>query len=89
MSEAEAQALARARAVHAAHGEALLRLANVVGVGVGRRQRRGVETDEVALVVLVSRKVPAAELAPHDRIPHSLDGVPVDVRGVGELRAVG
>lgn len=87
MSGAEEQALAQARAAHAAHGEALLGKANVVGVGVGRRQRRGVETDEVALVVLVTRKQPLAALAPDDRIPRRLEGVPVDVREVGDLQA--
>ncbi len=81
------EARRRAEAVRQAHLSELLTKANVVGVGVGLRQRGGSRTDEVALVVLVRRKVPGHQLAPEDRIPRLLDGVPVDVQEVGELRA--
>lgn len=64
----------------------LLRKANVVAVGIGYRQRGGRPTDELCLVVSVRRKVPLEELAPEDRIPPELDGVPVDVQEVGVLR---
>lgn len=77
----------KAQAVRRAHWEELLRKANVVGVGVGFRQRRGEPTEEVALVVMVSRKVPWAQLAPDDKVPSEIDGVPVDIQEVGELRA--
>ena len=79
--------LARARAVKAAHAPALLKKANVVGVGVGLREQGGVRTGEVALVVMVSRKVPLADLAPADVIPATLDGVLVDVQEVGRISA--
>jgi hypothetical protein len=69
------------------HEDGLLKKANVLGVGVGLRQRRGQPTEEVALVVLVTRKRPAAELAPSDLIPPEIDGVPVDVVAVGDVRA--
>lgn len=62
---------------------------NVVGVGVGLRQKDGVFTEQVALVVMVSKKVPDFELAPEDRIPEKIDDVPVDVLEVGELHAGG
>ena len=74
---------ARVQAVKRAHAPALLKKANVVGVGVGVRERGGVRTGEVVLVVMVNRKVPPAELAPGDVIPATLDGVPVDVQAVG------
>jgi hypothetical protein len=74
-------------AVKRARQAELLRKANVVGVGVGYRQRRGQQTDTVALVVMVSRKLPREQLAPEDLLPRELDGVPVDVQEVGELRA--
>ena len=74
-------------AVKRARQAELLRKANVVGVGVGYRRRRGQQTDTVALVVMVSRKLPREQLAPEDLLPHELDGVPVDVQEVGELRA--
>jgi hypothetical protein len=67
----------------------LLGLPNVVGVGVGLRMRRGKPTGEVALVVMVNKKVPAVELAPNSLIPTELDGIPVDVMEVGDLRAGG
>jgi hypothetical protein len=66
-----------------------MRKENVVGVGVGLRMRRGTTTREVALVVMVSRKVPRAQLAEDDLVPGELDGVPVDVQEVGEVRAGG
>ena len=62
--------------------------ANVVGVGVGLRRRAGALTDDVALVVMVSRKVPNAQLAPEDIVPREIDGVPVDVQEVGEIGAL-
>jgi len=74
-------------AVKRARQAELLRKANVVGVGVGYRRRRGQQTDTVALVVMVSRKLPREQLAPEDLLPRELDGVPVDVQEVGELRA--
>ena len=78
---------AKAQAAKKAHVAFLLGLPNVVGVGVGLRIRRGEPTGEVALVVLVNKKVPDAELAPHELIPKELDGIPVDVLEVGDLRA--
>jgi len=66
--------------------EEFLKKANVVGVGVGLRQRDGEYTGEVALIVMVSRKMPEVELAPEDRIPAEIDRVPVDVLEVGQLQ---
>lgn len=59
--------------------------ANVVGVGIGRRQ--GMQGEEMVLVVMVSRKVPRRQLHPEDIIPQEIEGVSVDVREVGELAA--
>ncbi len=81
------EAQQRAEAVRRAHLSELLNKANVVGVGVGLRERGGFGTDEVALVVLVRRKVPGHQLAPEDRLPRAIDGVPVDVKEVGDLQA--
>jgi len=77
----------RVRAVKEKHEKALLRKKNVVGVGIGLRQKDGQFTDQVVLTVMVQRKQPASQLARHDRIPCELDGVPVDVQEVGTLRA--
>jgi hypothetical protein len=77
----------RVRAVREAHEAELLDKANVVGVGIGARERHGRPTGELAIVVSVTRKLPARELDPDDVVPQELDGVPVDIRAVGELRA--
>ena len=67
--------------------EELLQRANVMGVGVGLRMRAGEPTDEVVLVVMVTRKVPRAQLAPEDFVPSEIEGVPVDIQEVGHIRA--
>jgi hypothetical protein len=77
----------RALAVKQAHEAELLGKANVLGVGVGLRQRRGKSTGEVALVVMVREKLRPEELAAEDLIPAEIDAVPVDVLPVGEIRA--
>ncbi len=86
MSET-APELARAQAVREAHAAELMQKANVVGVGVGMRQRGGRRQEEIALVVLVRRKVPRALLAEADVLPGVIDGVPLDVVEVGDVRA--
>jgi len=65
----------------------LMRKANVVGVGIGFRHRRGRRTDQLALVVSVTHKVPISQLDAEDIVPRELDGVPVDIEAVGTLRA--
>jgi len=79
--------MARITAVQAKHADALMRKKNVVGVAVGLVQRDGEYTQEVALVVMVEQKVPLDQLAPEDRIPSELDGVPVDVQETGTFEA--
>jgi hypothetical protein len=67
----------------------LLKKANVVGVGVGFRQKGGELTGEVALIVMVRKKVSNSMLDPEDRIPLEIDHVPIDVLEVGPLHASG
>ena len=81
------KAIQQAMTVKARHEAHLLQKANVIGIGVGFRERGGVLTDEVALVVNVTRKLPNDQLAPEDIIPREMEGVPVDVRETGEMRA--
>ncbi|MBO9370618.1 MAG: hypothetical protein J7575_05985 [Chloroflexi bacterium] len=80
--------MARIRAVKAAHEAELMRKANVVGVGIGLRQRDGQYTGELALIVSVTHKVPPEELDAEDLVPQEIDGIPVDVQAVGTLRAL-
>lgn len=79
--------LDRIREVKARHERELLRKKNVVGVGIGYRQREGQTTQELVLTVMVRRKERWGALRPADRIPAELDGVQVDVQEVGALRA--
>ena len=85
MSEDAVQRAVEAKSRHEAR---LLGKANVLGVGVGFRERHGQLTDEVVLVVNVAHKVPCSQLRPDDVIPPAIEGVPVDVRETGPLRAL-
>jgi hypothetical protein len=80
--------LDRVRAVKSVYEADLMRKANVVGVGIGLRQAGGKPTGEPAVVVSVTHKVPISQLTAGDVIPRELDGIPVDVQVVGELRAL-
>lgn len=88
MSEDDRQAAyERVRAVKRTYEDELMAKANVVGVGIGLRQHGGRPTNEVALVAMVTHKVPRSQLKPEDVIPAELEGIPVDVQEVGEIRA--
>lgn len=78
----------RAEVVRRAHEAELLARANVVGVGIGFHRADGTHTNQVAVIVLVTRKVPRSQLAPKDIIPSELEGVPVDVQEVGDIKAL-
>jgi hypothetical protein len=80
-------AFEKAQAVKRAHQGELMSKPNVVGVGVGLLKRGGVRSKTVGLVVMVRQKVPPSQLAPDERVPREIDGVPVDVQTVGEIRA--
>ena len=79
----------RLRHVKMRHEAELMRKANVVGVGIGFRRRHGERTDELAIIVSVTHKVPRAQLDAEDVVPGELEGVPVDIEAVGRLRALG
>jgi hypothetical protein len=81
-------AIQRAMEIKSRYEVSLLKKANVVAVGVGFRQQGGETTYEVALVVSVTRKLPPAQLSPQDVIPDKIEGVPVDVRETGTIRAL-
>jgi hypothetical protein len=78
----------KALAVKQAYEHELLSKPNVVGVGVGFRQVAGQTTGNVAVVVMVRQKLPDTFLSPDERIPSQIEGVPVDVQEVGEIRAL-
>lgn len=67
------------RAVMRAHQARWLAMEDVVAVGIGRlADGRG--------GILVSVRSDAEAF--RDRLPRSIDGVPVEVRGVGDIRAL-
>jgi hypothetical protein len=78
----------RLRRVKMTHERELMKKKNVVGVGIGLRERGGERTDEPVIVVSVTRKVPPSMLDLEDTIPQELEGVPVDVQAIGEPRAL-
>lgn len=81
------EAIDRVLRVKARYELELLKLPNVVGVGIGFKYKNGRVTEEVVLIVNVIDKKPLAELAAQDIIPAELEGVPVDVQEVGPMRA--
>ncbi len=62
-------------------------LPQVVGLGIGFRQRARRATDEICLIVMVNRKLPLSDLAAEDIVPRALEGAPVDVIETGPIRA--
>lgn len=80
--------VARRAAIRTEHEARLLRYANVVGVTDGMRMRRGKPTNEPAIVVLVSRKVPRKSLAKASLLPSHIDRVAIDVVEVGPIEAL-
>ena len=77
----------RIQEIKARYEDELLAKANVIGVGVGLRRKGDVTTEEPVLVVLVSHKVPKAQLAEADFVPDRIEDVPVDVQEIGFIRS--
>jgi hypothetical protein len=82
------KSMAEVKAVKEKHEAQLLQKANVVGVGIGYREKDGQVTDQVALIVMVKKKVPLSQLDAKDVIPREIEGVMIDVKEVGEIRAL-
>ncbi len=64
----------------------LLKKPNVVGVGVGYREKGGRRTDEKAIIVFVTKKVAPHKLDGVGMVPRFLRGQRVDVIEIGEVR---
>lgn len=74
-------------AVKSKYESALMRKANVVGVGVGIPIRDDEAVSEIGIIVNVTHKVKAEKLAPKDLIPHNLEGIRVWVEEIGHPHA--
>ncbi len=79
----EDQVFEQVKAVQAEHADSLMKLPNVIGVGIGYCRRKDSPIEEPGLVVIVDHKVPVAQLAEADIIPREIDGVQVEVRELG------
>lgn len=71
------------------HALQLLKLPNVVGVGIGPKMRGGMRSGETAVVVLVTRKLAQDELHAESVVPSCIEGVATDIMEVGEIRFLG
>jgi hypothetical protein len=69
--------------VQARHSSELLSKPHVVGLGIGHKHIGGINTGQVALIVMVDHKIPNHLLPPDDRLPAMIEGVPVDVQETG------
>lgn len=78
----------RIREIKDKHTHELLKLKGVVGVGIGKKVVAGKETDQLAIIVFVDRKIPESTLEKTDIVPESLEGIPLDVQEVGTVRAL-
>ena len=77
--------LARVRQRQLAHHDTSL--PNIVGVGLGSKMVEGRPTNQVAVMVLVVRKLPASQVPAASFIPERVNGVPTDVHLFGSIRA--
>ena len=66
----------------------LMQKANVIGVGIGYKENKGMQTDVLCIRVYVRKKVPENLLMPEERIPEYLDGIPTDVISSGDFMAL-
>ncbi len=81
------QTIEQIKQVKTKYEQTLLKLANVVGLGIGFKEENGALTEQIALVVNVSQKKAVVDLSPQDVIPSELDTIVVDVQEVGEFKA--
>lgn len=73
--------------IQARHADELMAHANVVGCGIGLAMKDGLYTETPALVVMVTVKLPVAQLNPKDVLPRELEGERVDVQQTGGFTA--
>ncbi len=70
------------------HEANLLRMSNVVAVGVGLKIAGDVQTNEASVVVSVIKKLPLIQLAESAMVPKTLGGVKTDVVETGKIFAL-
>ena len=85
---AEGKGIEEIRAVKDRHEEDLLKKKNVVGLGIGYKEVGCHKTKQLSLVVMVRKKESPSQLEAKDLVPSEIEGVPVDVKEVGEIVAL-
>ena len=85
---AEGKGIEEIRAVKDRHEEDLLKKKNVVGLGIGYKEVGCEKTKQLSLVVMVRKKEAPSQLEAKDLVPSEIEGVPVDVKEVGEIVAL-
>ena len=73
------------REIKEKYEDKLLKLPNVVGVEVGYNEVDGEETNELAIRVLVKKKVPESQLKNKHIIPKTVEGAKTDVDETDEI----
>jgi hypothetical protein len=86
--QTDRNALALAQQAKRQNQSRLMRMKNVVAVGIGYKTVGGVQTGEVSVVVSVARKLPLVQLPERSRVPGVLAGVPTDVVETGPIFAL-
>ena len=79
--------IAHIKSVQEKYTERLMAKPHVLGVSLGQDETDDYGVGKLVIVVLVDRKVPDHQLALVDRIPSSLEGIPVIVREIGTIEA--
>jgi hypothetical protein len=87
MQEIDAGTLSAAVTAKQNHLQKLLSRPNTVACGIGYKVTAEGPTDELSVVVSVTHKVPAAQLAESDMVPRIVDGIKTDVIATGSFRA--
>ena len=59
---------------------------NIVGIGIGEKESKGIATGLLAVKVLVRVKYADDQIPDADRLPATINGLPVDVEQVGTFR---
>lgn len=64
----------------------ILDMDNVVGVGIGYKEKGGRTTGEESVVVFVKKKIKKGDLRSHEVIPEKIENTKTDVIEIGEMR---
>jgi hypothetical protein len=68
------------------HIDTVMTYPNVTAVGIGYKMKANITTSEPAIVVWVTKKLPESQLPPKSIIPGEVEGIPTDVREMGEAK---